>query len=109
RDYGVAAQSLTSSAGVLTIDYTKGQDVYVTLTENITSIVVNNWPANSTGLLTITFIQDATGGRTVAWPASWLWPFGLDPTVQAEAGADTEIALRRQSNGVIRAKEGGRS
>lgn len=63
--YNVAdkVQTVASDAGVLTLDYKNGGTAIVTLTEAITSIVVNNVPAG--GAMTVYFIQDATGGWAV--------------------------------------------
>lgn len=51
------------SSGVLTLNYKLGGMAVVTLDENVTSITVSNVPAG--GAMTVYFVQDATGGRTV--------------------------------------------
>lgn len=51
----------------------------MTLTGNITSLTLSN-PGDG-GRYILILIQDATGGRTVAWPASVKWPGGTAPTL----------------------------
>lgn len=62
----VAAQSLGVS-GAVTIDASNG-DAIITLAANATSSSITNPTTNQ--ILRITFVQDATGGRTYAWPAN---------------------------------------
>jgi len=38
-------------------------------------------------------IQDATGSRTVTWPAAVLWPGGTAPTLSTGANAVDLVAL----------------
>lgn len=79
-------QDVSISAGVLTIDYTAGRVVYVTLNANITSIVLNNWPSSGTfGKLSIRFTADGTG-RTIAWPSGTKWDGGVGPTPPSTSG-----------------------
>jgi len=67
-DQSVTEQTVSSSLGVLTIDYSLGSYVNVTLSENITSIVINNPPANgAVGSLRIKFTQDPVTPRTISW------------------------------------------
>ena len=75
-------------ASSFTPDPTLGEFVILTLTGNIT---INNTASPVTGqLMTIRFIQDATGGRTVTWgtqyadSASW----GMPPAANAAAEAE---------------------
>jgi hypothetical protein len=61
----------------------------VLLDGNVTSIVL---PLDGVRLdLLIT--QDATGGRTVAWPAEIVWPSGTDPVITATANRSDWISL----------------
>lgn len=65
-------QTISPVAGVLTIDCSLGGVVLVNLTANVTSIVTLNLVAGCSLLLVLK--QDATGGRTVLWPANYLHP-----------------------------------
>jgi hypothetical protein len=62
-------QTVAISSGVLTVNAALGSIIEVTLNQNITSIVVNN-PVDGQELLFV-WIQDATGSRTITFPASF--------------------------------------
>ena len=63
-----STQVATSSSGTLTLDMTKYNNFFITLTANVTSMV---WNFASTGQeVTVALIQDSTGGRTYAFPAN---------------------------------------
>lgn len=67
RQPGYQTQTVSSSSGSLTIDWSGGNWAYTTLTENITSITINNWPSSGTAAeLVIEVTQDSTP-RTVDW------------------------------------------
>ena len=86
EDYSVSHQVETSSSGVLTIDYTIGQSVLHTLTENITSVVISDPPpTGSYGELTLRIVQDATA-RTVTWGSQYLFPNGVDHVMSTGSG-----------------------
>jgi hypothetical protein len=72
----------------------------LTLSEDVTAINVTNAVAGSSCELTI--IQDATGGRTVTWPAAWRWPGGSAPDVTSDAGGE-DLLLVSVRSGMIRA------
>jgi phage-related tail fiber protein len=81
QTYGAPA-ALAINAGTVTWDAGAAPKAKLTLTENVTAITLQN-AANEHYELTI--VQDATGGRTVAWPAGWLWPGGSAAEVTADA------------------------
>lgn len=77
---------LTSTAGVLTIDYSLGDYFTHTLDEDITSITFSNLPSSPSGIgLVVKFQQDTTP-RTVAWPASFSWAGGTVGSVSTGSG-----------------------
>lgn len=83
---------LTAAAGVLTVDLTSGTVFTHTLSANITSISVINLPSpmtNKAQTFSLRFVQNATGGYTVTWPASFLWSNGGadKPVVTPQANA----------------------
>lgn len=87
-DYAEVVQSLASAAGTLSIDLSLGNHVTTTLTENITTITITNPSATTYLMPMLLFIaQDGTGSRTVAWPSSFIWAGGADPTVTTTASA----------------------
>lgn len=83
-DYAVKATSPSSVAGVLTLDLELGNAFEVTLTEDITSIVIDNpAPTGNYCELDIVFTQDSTGNWDVdGWPAGTKWAGGgTQPTI----------------------------
>jgi len=65
-----------------TIDNTNGTLQILTLTGNCTF----TFPTATAGKSFTLFLkQDATGSRTVTWPASVKWPGGTAPTITATA------------------------
>ena len=74
------ATANTSTA--YTIDLAGGSVQVLTLTGNCTF----TFPTATAGKgLTILLKQDATGSRTVTWPAAVKWPAGTAPTITATA------------------------
>lgn len=64
------------------------QTYLATLTGNVTSLTLPTSPIGlESGTLTLVLTQDATGGRTIAWPAGVLWPEGIKP--QPTSGANS--------------------
>ena len=82
--------ALSIAAGVVAIDLSLGEHFTLTLSANVTSITFTNLPAAGFAReLSIRFVQDATGGRTVALPASFKATGGSDTAVAAAASAYT--------------------
>jgi hypothetical protein len=74
------SQSIASNS--VTLDYSAGSVFEVTLNANLTTITLSNLPASGkAALITLTLKQDATGGRTVTFPAGWKWPSAVVPVV----------------------------
>ena len=94
KDYGVKHQTVASADGVLTIDMTAGNSVFVELFENITSIVIENPPPSGYyGQLRIRFGQNSTGGWAVSgWPTT-KWESGTAPTITTTASTARDIVL----------------
>lgn len=65
----INAMGNTTGAGV-SIDLSKGTIVTMTLTGNVTSSSFANAPASAGQEITFIITQDATGGRTFAWPTA---------------------------------------
>jgi hypothetical protein len=68
-------------AATLTIDASLARKQTLTLTGNVTSLTIAN-PTTDQELVLV-LIQDATGGRTVAWPATVKFAGGVAPTLSA--------------------------
>ena len=95
-DYAIKHNSVSSAAGVLTLDLTTGNSFVTTLTENITTVTISNPPATGNyGQFVIKIIQDGAGGAfTVTWPASVKWSGGTAPVITTSNGAIDEVTLR---------------
>lgn len=90
-----------SSAGVLTFDFAGQHSAVfaVTLTENVTSLAFANLPASGYVEYEAHFVQDGTGGRTVALPASHKALGGSDTTVAGAAGKVTVLTASTIDSG----------
>lgn len=64
-------------------DLSLANTIMMTLTGNVTSSTVANAPASGTVRVTHIMVQDAPGGRTVAWPTSYLMADAPDPNPSA--------------------------
>lgn len=88
---GFTLQSLTiEPGGASTIDWRNGNKAEITLDENITFTFTD--PSKPCNLL-IKIIQDATGSRTITWPASVKWPSGTAPTLTTDANSVDIVSL----------------
>ena len=73
----------------------------VTLGANITSLIfigVDQAPGRAVSI-TLILIQDATGGRTITWPASFKWPNGVAPTLITTPNAINVVTLMTYDHG----------
>lgn len=80
-----------NSGTALTLNSSNANWQKITLTGNVTLTITapgNPWP------LTLYLIQDATGSRTVTWPASVKWAGGTAPTLTTTASKTDIICLR---------------
>lgn len=82
--------SAGNSGTALTLDLSKGNLQRVTLTGNVTFTFSN--PTDG-ALYTLTLAQDATGSRTVTWPATVIWAGGSAPTLTTTASYIDEITF----------------
>jgi len=89
------------SSGVLALDYLNGGWQYGTLTENITTFSITNLPATTKGgWLTVEFIQDGTGSRTLDLTGgTFLKAGGGSVTLTTAAGASDELYFKSRDNG----------
>jgi hypothetical protein len=95
-------ETLTSpaiTAGVLTLNLANGTIFSVSMSANITSIVLQNIPAG-TNVVSFTLILTATGtARTVAWPSGFRWPDGLTPVLTSTNGKIDVLSFMSFNNG----------
>lgn len=92
--------ALSIASGVVNIDCSLGDYFTLALTANVTSITFSNLPGSGKGAsLAIRLQQDATGSRTVAFPASFKAITGSDTSVQSAANARTILMISTFDNG----------
>jgi hypothetical protein len=83
-----AQTSVTGAVGLLAIDFPSTR--LWTLTGNVT-LTLPTPAASHSATITLILTQDATGGRTITWPAAVKWPDGI--AQQPAAGANTISAI----------------
>ena len=80
-----ATDTDTSNSGTVDLDFTADTNFVLTLTGNITSLTASNEVAGQSGF--IVFIQDGTGGRTVALHGDYETAAGAGLTLTSTASA----------------------
>ncbi len=93
---GDTLQSATSS-GAVSMDVNTATVYDVTLSANTTFSLAS--PGAGVKTLTLILRQDATGGRTVTWPASVKWSAGAAPTLQTTANNVSILSFMTVDNG----------
>lgn len=85
--------STASLAATLAIIGASGFQRFV-LGGNITVSLPGTAPSSGEGFSrTYTFVQDATGGRTITWPTGIKWDSGVKPTLSTAANAIDVITI----------------
>jgi len=85
-----STQSVTASGAATTINFASGDIVTLTLNASTTLTLSNP----ITGLFYfIKAVQDATGSRTITWPATVKWSGGTAPTLTTTASKTDIITL----------------
>ena len=93
-------QAIVQAGAGLTIDYSLGREGTLTLTANITSVSIINWPATS-GPAKIRLTIQNTGLFTIGgWPASVVWPGSVIPTITPN-GTDVIELATNNSGGTV--------
>jgi len=93
--------AVTSSGGVLALNYALGDYFTVSLTENITLITFSNLPGSGKGCsLMLRITQDSTP-RTVAWPGSFVFTSGSEDAVATGSGDVSIMAISTFNNGTV--------
>lgn len=71
--------------GTVDLNYENGNFQYGVLTDNVTFTISNPPVSGKVGSLTLELQQDATGSRTVTWPASVKFAGSTAPTLSTGA------------------------
>lgn len=89
----------TTTTGTVTLNLALGRNFITNgATGNIT-LAFSNVPAIGLFKVSYTFIQDATGSRTLSFPASVEWAGGTAPTVTAAANSEDEFSFITRDGG----------
>lgn len=100
KGYYEPSNTIAIASGVLTIPYVDGAVVPVSLTENITSIVITGLPVSGkSAAIQLILTQDATGGRTIAYPAGTIWHDGTEAVIGSAANAVSIVSLQTINSG----------
>ena len=93
--------TLTSSAGVLAVDFNASNNFYIELSENISSVTATNATAGQSGSIFIA--QPAAGGPyTVGgWVAAYLFSGGTAPTITATNSKTDRVDYVIRASGEI--------
>ena len=93
--------TLTSSAGVLAVDFDASNNFYIELSENISSVTATNATAGQSGSIFIA--QPASGGPyTVGgWAAAYLFSGGTAPTITATNSKTDRVDYVIRASGEI--------
>lgn len=97
--YSVKSQNSTAFSGTESIDYDLGNVVNATITGNVTSLTVTNWPTANEGKLTLYITQANGGGHLVSdWGLVNKWIGGTLPVLSTALNA-TDIIMITSPNG----------
>lgn len=87
------------SSGVLTLDFEASNYFEISLTENITTVTINN--TGKPGTRVVKFKQDATGGRTVTGYTSVNWVGGTEVVITTAANSIDFVTFVVDSAGAM--------
>lgn len=89
-----AVNALAISAGAVAIDCALGDAFTLALTANVTAITFTNLqPAGKPTFAILKIKQDATGGRTIAWPSTVKWAGGTAYVASSAVNAVDTVGL----------------
>jgi hypothetical protein len=93
--------TLTSSSGVLAVDFDASNNFYIELSENLTSVTASNATAGQSGSIFIA--QPSSGGPfTVGgWAAAFLFSGGTAPTITATNSKTDRVDYVIRASGEI--------
>ena len=92
-----STQSLTYASS-LTWDVQYTPNAEVTLDGNVTDLTLSNILDGDVCCLLIK--QDATGGRTFAFPSAWKWEDGLAKSIATGSNDETILTVRKIGNSI---------
>lgn len=112
-DFGKSYTELNNTATATastTIDCSLGNIFTVTMSASITTLAFSNIPASGRAYnMTLILKQDATGGRSITWPASVKWPSATAPTLSGANKTDIVTLLTTDGGTIWYATVGGQN
>ena len=82
KRYKLTMPNATTASATTNIDLSTGNVFTINLGANITTLTTSN---AAVGTYLVKFAQDATGSRTVSFPAAWKWAGGVVPILTTTA------------------------
>lgn len=92
-------QAVTASAASLSINMSLGWVTELTLSANVTSVAVTNWPASGTLGRLVLNIASTGAFNITGWPGTTIWPAGAAPTITSGTGKKDTILLTSDDGG----------
>ncbi len=82
KRYKLTMPNSTTASSTTSLDLSTGNVFTINLSSNISTLTLSN---AAVGTYLVKFVQDATGSRTVSFPAAWKWAGGLAPLLTTTA------------------------
>lgn len=82
KRYKLTMPTATTASSTTSLDLSTGNVFTINLSTNISTLTLTN---AAVGTYLVKFVQDATGSRTVSFPAAWKWAGGISPTLTTTA------------------------
>jgi hypothetical protein len=101
KDYAESVSTNATSSTAATINLENGNVHDLTLTANCTLTFSNPPATGKAGSFTLILRQDATGSRTVTWPASVKWSGGTAPTLTTTASGIDILTFTSVDGGTV--------
>jgi len=100
KDTSEVVYNAGNISGAVTLDYENGQYQYATLTGNVSSLTISNWPASGTGgFMTLELIQDGTGSRTLTLGSAYKTAGAAGVTLTTTASKRDKLYLQTRDAG----------
>jgi hypothetical protein len=82
KRYKLTMPTATTASSTTSLDLSTGNVFTINLSTNISTLTLTN---AAVGTYLVKFVQDATGSRTVSFPAAWKWAGGIAPVLTTTA------------------------
>lgn len=88
-----------TAASSTTLNLTNGNVFYLTMSASVTTLTLSGATSGKACSMAIYIQQDATGGRSIAWPSNVKWASGASPTLSTAANALDIVVLESVDGG----------